>query len=163
MNRFFSLHYLLPFIIAGLVITHISVLHISGSTNPLGVCTKVDRVGFYPYFYIKDLFGFFLLLMFFGFFVFFNSNMLGHSDNYIRANPIVTPSHIVPEWYEREVCGAFSRRYCVFYNENHISNQFEVTTIGCLYNRSLSNAYDCFKFATYWFTIIGETPDERDY
>ena len=99
LNRFFSLHYLLPFIIAGLVITHISVLHVSGSTNPLGICSRVDRVGFYPYFYIKDLFGFFLLLIFFSFFVFFNSNVLGHSDNYIRANPLVTPSHIVPEWY----------------------------------------------------------------
>jgi ubiquinol-cytochrome c reductase cytochrome b subunit len=72
---------------------------VSGSTNPLGICSRVDRVGFYPYFYIKDLFGFFLLLIFFSFFVFFNSNVLGHSDNYIRANPLVTPSHIVPEWY----------------------------------------------------------------
>jgi ubiquinol-cytochrome c reductase cytochrome b subunit len=99
LNRFFSLHYLLPFVIVGLALTHLSVLHISGSTNPLGSCSKVDRVYFYPYFVIKDSFGLLLLLLFFSFFVFFYSNILGHSDNYKRADAIVTPSHIVPEWY----------------------------------------------------------------
>lgn len=103
LNRFFSLHYLLPFIIAGLVTTHLSVLHISGSTNPLGVCSKLDRISFYPYFYVKDLFGFLILILIFSYLVFFNPNVLNHPDNYIRADAIVTPTHIVPEWYERVI------------------------------------------------------------
>jgi len=82
-----------------LVLTHISILHISGSTNPLSICSKADQITFYPYFYVKDLFAFLLLIFIFSFFVFFNSNTLGHPDNYIRADSIVTPTHIVPEWY----------------------------------------------------------------
>ena len=99
LNRFFSLHYLLPFIIAGLVLTHLSILHIIGSTNPLGICSKIDRISFYPYFYVKDLFGFLILILFLSCLVFFNPNLLNHTDNYIKADAIVTPTHIVPEWY----------------------------------------------------------------
>jgi len=99
LNRFFSLHYLMPFVIAGLVIVHLSLLHANGSNNPLGINKNVDTVSFYPYFYVKDLLAFFILLAFFSFFVFYYPNALGHSDNYIPANPLVTPAHIVPEWY----------------------------------------------------------------
>jgi len=99
LNRFFSLHYLLPFVIAGLVIVHLSLLHTAGSNNPLGINKNVDTISFYPYFYVKDLLAFFIFIGFFSFFVFFFPNVLGHSDNYIPANPLVTPAHIVPEWY----------------------------------------------------------------
>jgi quinol-cytochrome oxidoreductase complex cytochrome b subunit len=99
LNRFFSLHYLMPFVITGLVIVHLSLLHTTGSNNPLGINKNIDTVSFYPYFYVKDLFAFFALLAFFSFFVFFYPNAFGHADNYIPANPVVTPAHIVPEWY----------------------------------------------------------------
>lgn len=99
LNRFFSLHYLMPFVITGLVIVHLSLLHKDGSNNPLGINTNVDTVSFYPYFYVKDLFSFLVLVLFFSFFVVFYPNALGHTDNYIPANPLVTPAHIVPEWY----------------------------------------------------------------
>jgi len=99
LNRFFSLHYLLPFVITGLVIVHLSLLHTVGSNNPLGINKNVDSVSFYPYFYVKDLLAFFGLIALFSFFVFFFPNALGHADNYIPANPLVTPAHIVPEWY----------------------------------------------------------------
>jgi len=99
LNRFFSLHYLMPFVIAGLVIIHLSLLHNDGSNNPLGINTNVETVSFYPYFYVKDLFAFFMLIIVFALFVAFYPNFLGHSDNYIPANPLSTPAHIVPEWY----------------------------------------------------------------
>jgi len=99
LNRFFSLHYLFPFIITGLVIVHLSLLHTVGSNNPLGINKNVDTISFYPYFYVKDLLAFFVLIALFAFFVFFFPNVLGHADNYIPANPLVTPAHIVPEWY----------------------------------------------------------------
>jgi ubiquinol-cytochrome c reductase cytochrome b subunit len=99
LNRFFSLHYLMPFLIAGLTLLHLSLLHKDGSNNPLGINTNIDTITFYPYFYVKDLFAFFIFLVLFSLFVFFSPNMLGHSDNYILANPLVTPPHIVPEWY----------------------------------------------------------------
>jgi len=99
LNRFFSLHYLMPFVIAGLTVIHLSLLHTVGSNNPLGINTNVESIPFYPYFYVKDLFAFFILIALFSFFVFFYPNALGHSDNYIPANPLVTPPHIVPEWY----------------------------------------------------------------
>jgi len=99
LNRFFSLHYLMPFLIAAFVIIHLSLLHKDCSNNPLGVNTSTDNIPFYPYFYVKDLFAFFILLALFSFFVFFFPNFLGHSDNYIPANPMSTPAHIVPEWY----------------------------------------------------------------
>jgi len=99
LNRFFSLHYLLPFLIAGLTIIHLSLLHKEGSNNPLGINTNVDTVSFYPYFYVKDLFSFLIFLFIFSFFIFYYPNILGHPDNYIPANSLVTPPHIVPEWY----------------------------------------------------------------
>jgi ubiquinol-cytochrome c reductase cytochrome b subunit len=99
LNRFFSLHYLMPFVIVGLVIVHLALLHKVGSSNPLGINTNVETISFYPYFFVKDLFAFFILALLFSFFVFFYPNVLGHSDNYIPANPLSTPAHIVPEWY----------------------------------------------------------------
>jgi len=99
LNRFFSLHYLLPFIIAGLTLIHLSLLHKVGSNNPLGVNKNVEAISFYPYFYVKDLLAFLTLILLFSFFVFYFPNALGHSDNYIEANSLVTPPHIVPEWY----------------------------------------------------------------
>ncbi len=99
LNRFFSLHYLLPFLIAGMTLIHLALLHKDGSNNPLGVNGAIDTVSFYPYFYVKDLFSFLILVLVFSFFVYFYPNMLGHPDNYIPANPMVTPAHIVPEWY----------------------------------------------------------------
>jgi ubiquinol-cytochrome c reductase cytochrome b subunit len=99
LNRFFSLHFLVPFLIVGLVLVHLSLLHSDGSNNPIGVNFNVETVPFYPYFYVKDLFAFLILLFVLTFFVFFFPNALGHSDNYIQANSLVTPPHIVPEWY----------------------------------------------------------------
>lgn len=99
LNRFFSLHYLMPFVITGLVLVHLSLLHKDGSNNPLGINTNVETISFYPYFYVKDLFSFLILVILFSFFVIFYPNALGHADNYIPANPMSTPAHIVPEWY----------------------------------------------------------------
>ena len=99
LNRFYSLHYLLPFIIAALAGLHLVLLHQNGSNNPLGVTSLYDRIPFYPYFYVKDSVGFFVWILIFSFFVIYAPNYLGHPDNYIEANPLVTPPHIVPEWY----------------------------------------------------------------
>jgi quinol-cytochrome oxidoreductase complex cytochrome b subunit len=99
LNRFFSLHFLFPFIIFAFVILHIILLHEDGSNNPLGTSTYVDRIPFSPYFTVKDLFGVVLFFFFFSLFIFFSPNLLGHSDNYIAADSMVTPMHIVPEWY----------------------------------------------------------------
>ena len=101
LNRFFSLHYLLPFVIAGVVILHIWALHIPGSSNPTGVEVKgeQDTVPFHPYYTAKDGFGLGVFLIVFAALMFFAPNLLGHPDNYIPANPLSTPAHIVPEWY----------------------------------------------------------------
>jgi ubiquinol-cytochrome c reductase cytochrome b subunit len=101
LNRFFSLHYLLPFVIAGLVLLHIWALHAAGQNNPAGldIKTKADSVPMYPYAVAKDSVGLFAFLLLFAWFVFFLPDYLGHSDNYIEANPLATPAHIVPEWY----------------------------------------------------------------
>ena len=99
LNRFFSLHFLFPFLIAGLSLVHLALLHKDGSNNPLGVDTSVDKIPFYPYFFVKDLFAVSVFLFVFGILVFYFPNALGHPDNYIPANPLVTPAHIVPEWY----------------------------------------------------------------
>jgi ubiquinol-cytochrome c reductase cytochrome b subunit len=101
LNRFFSLHYLLPFVITGVVFLHVVALHITGSNNPLGIDVKSeqDTLPFHPYYTIKDSFGMCIYLLVFAVLVFFAPNYLGHADNYIPANPLVTPPHIVPEWY----------------------------------------------------------------
>jgi quinol-cytochrome oxidoreductase complex cytochrome b subunit len=99
LNRFFSLHYLLPFALAAVAIVHIGALHQNGSNNPLGIDTTVDKVSFYPYFWVKDVFGWIAFFVIFGFFLFFAPDAMGHPDNYIPGNPMVTPAHIVPEWY----------------------------------------------------------------
>jgi len=101
LNRFFSLHYLLPFVIVGVVILHLVALHRFGSNNPLGIDTRgpQDTIPFHPYYTIKDFFGLSVFLTFFAAAVFFFPNFMGHPDNYIPANALQTPAHIVPEWY----------------------------------------------------------------
>jgi ubiquinol-cytochrome c reductase cytochrome b subunit len=101
LNRFFALHYLLPFIIVALVMLHLIALHRHGSNNPKGIDVKSDKdtIPFHPYYTVKDLFGFGIYFLIFAFFIFYQPNYLGHPDNYIPANPLVTPPHIVPEWY----------------------------------------------------------------
>jgi len=101
LNRFFSLHYLLPFVTAGVIILHIWALHIPGSNNPTGVDVKseADTVPFHPYYTAKDGVGVGVFLLVFAALIFFSPNMLGHPDNYVEANPLSTPAHIVPEWY----------------------------------------------------------------
>jgi ubiquinol-cytochrome c reductase cytochrome b subunit len=101
LNRFFSLHYLLPFVIVGVVFLHVAALHITGSNNPLGIDPKgpQDTLPFHPYYTIKDSVGIVVYFAVFAALVFFAPNYLGHPDNYIPANPLVTPAHIVPEWY----------------------------------------------------------------
>ncbi|MEM7071193.1 MAG: cytochrome b N-terminal domain-containing protein [Pseudomonadota bacterium] len=101
LNRFFALHYLLPFVIVGLVMLHVISMHIAKSNNPDGVEVIDDRdvVTFHPYYTSKDAVGVVAFLLLFAFFVFYAPNYLGHADNYLRANPLSTPAHIVPEWY----------------------------------------------------------------
>lgn len=101
LNRFFSLHYLLPFIIVALVMLHLVALHTHGSNNPKGIDVKTekDTIPFHPYYTVKDMFGFGIYFLIFAFFIFYEPNYLGHPDNYTPANPLVTPAHIVPEWY----------------------------------------------------------------
>jgi ubiquinol-cytochrome c reductase cytochrome b subunit len=101
LNRFFSLHYLLPFVIAAVVGLHVWALHIPGNNNPVGVDVKStrDTVPFHPYYTMKDLFAIVVFCIPFAWFVFFAPDLLGHADNYIMANSQVTPAHIVPEWY----------------------------------------------------------------
>jgi len=99
LNRFFSLHFTMPFVIVGAVLIHLVLLHEIGSNNPLGFTLKTENIPFYPYFYTKDLFCLMVLFLIFFTFVFYYPNTLGHPDNYIEANPMKTPLHIVPEWY----------------------------------------------------------------
>jgi quinol-cytochrome oxidoreductase complex cytochrome b subunit len=101
LTRFYALHYLLPFIILAVVLLHMIALHRFGSNNPLGIDMKgpQDSIPFHPYFTIKDLFGLTVLLTVYAFFVFYAPDALGNPDNYIPANPMQTPNHIVPEWY----------------------------------------------------------------
>jgi quinol-cytochrome oxidoreductase complex cytochrome b subunit len=101
LNRFFSLHYLLPFVIVGVVVLHVAALHVTGSNNPDGIDMKgpQDSVPFNPYFTAKDSVGLGVFLIVWAVFVFYAPEYLGHPDNYIEANPLVTPPHIVPEWY----------------------------------------------------------------
>lgn len=101
LNKFFSLHYLLPFVIVGVTILHLVALHQFGSNNPLGIDRKgpEDSIPFHPYYTIKDLFGLGVFLLLYMYVVFFDPNLFGEPDNYIPASPLVTPPHIVPEWY----------------------------------------------------------------
>ena len=102
LNRFFSLHYLLPFMIAGVVVLHVWALHVVGQNNPDGVEVKNvarDTLPFTPYATIKDGFAMICFMLFFAWWIFYVPNYLGHADNYIEANPLSTPAHIVPEWY----------------------------------------------------------------
>ncbi len=101
LTRFFALHYLLPFVIFAVVFLHVWALHITGSNNPLGIDTKgpQDTLPFHPYYTMKDSFGLIVFIIVFALFIFFMPNSLGHPDNYIPADPLVTPAHIVPEWY----------------------------------------------------------------
>lgn len=98
LNRIYTLHFLLPFVLLGLVFLHLTLLHQVGSGNPLGI-DWASNIPLYPYFVIKDFFSFIVFLIFFSIFVYLFPNFLGHSDNYIEANPYVTPTHVVPEWY----------------------------------------------------------------
>jgi ubiquinol-cytochrome c reductase cytochrome b subunit len=101
LNRFFALHYLLPFVLVGVIFLHLWALHRFGSNNPLGIDAKgpQDKIPFHPYYTIKDSFGLAVFLVVYLGFVFFAPNYMGHPDNYIPANPLNTPPHIVPEWY----------------------------------------------------------------
>jgi ubiquinol-cytochrome c reductase cytochrome b subunit len=101
LNRFFSLHYLLPFVIVGVVVLHIIALHRFGSNNPLGIDMKgpQDSIPFHPYYTVKDFFGLGVFMIFYAGLVFFAPNLFGEPDNYIPANPLATPPEIVPEWY----------------------------------------------------------------
>ncbi len=101
LNRFFSLHYLLPFMILGVVLLHIWAFHTTGNNNPTGVDPKSekDTVPFHPYYTMKDLLAIVVFMLLFAWFTFYLPNYMGHPDNYIEADPLVTPAHIVPEWY----------------------------------------------------------------
>jgi len=173
LNRFFSLHYLLPFIIAGATIVHLAALHQYGSNNPLGTYGSLDKISFYPYFYVKDLVAWVLFAVFVGVFVFFYPNTLGHPDNYIPANPMSTPAHIVPEWY-------FLPVYAIL---RSIPNKLGgVAAIGCVFaclfalpfiNTSpiRSSAFRPLYRVFYWFLVadflllgwIGMQPVEDPY
>ena len=99
LNKFFSLHFVLPFVITAVVFLHLILLHRVGSNTPLGIASENKIMNFYPYFYIKDLFGILVMFFLIIYVVCYHPNMFGHPDNYILANPMVTPPHIVPEWY----------------------------------------------------------------
>ncbi|MGF1629930.1 MAG: cytochrome bc complex cytochrome b subunit [Kiloniellaceae bacterium] len=101
LNRFYALHYLMPFVIVAVVVLHIWALHQFGSNNPLGIDPKgpQDKIPFHPYYTIKDAFGLGVFLILFAAVVFYIPNYMGHPDNYIPADPLATPAHIVPEWY----------------------------------------------------------------
>ena len=99
LNRFFSLHFLLPFVLAALAVAHMIALHVHGSSNLNGISNNGDRIPMHPYFTFKDLITIFAFFGVLSVMVFYYPNVLGHSDNYIPANPMSTPASIVPEWY----------------------------------------------------------------
>ena len=99
LNRFFSIHFLIPFLCLGLILLHLSVVHERGSQNPLGIESSFDKISFYPYYVFVDVLFLSICIFFFFTLVFFYPNLLGHNLNYIKANPFVTPLQIVPEWY----------------------------------------------------------------
>nr|ABS81387.1 cytochrome b [Pionus sordidus ponsi] len=99
LTRFFTLHFLLPFMITSLVLIHLTFLHESGSNNPLGIPSNCDKIPFHPYFSLKDLMGFTIMLLSLSTLALFSPNLLGDPENFTPANPLVTPPHIKPEWY----------------------------------------------------------------
>lgn len=101
LNRFFSLHYLLPFVIVGVVVLHVWALHVTGNNNPTGIDVRPGKetVPFHPYYTLKDSFALTLFVLLAAWFIFFNPDAMGHPDNYIEADPLSTPAHITPEWY----------------------------------------------------------------
>nr|ABS81367.1 cytochrome b [Pionus tumultuosus] len=99
LTRFFTLHFLLPFMITSLVLIHLTFLHESGSNNPLGIPSNCDKIPFHPYFSLKDLLGFTIMLLLLSALALFSPNLLGDPENFTPANPLVTPPHIKPEWY----------------------------------------------------------------
>merc|ERR1712217_56269 len=99
LNRFYSLHYLLPFILAALAAVHLICLHEDGSNNPIGVQSEIDKVPFHVYYSTKDIFGIVVMVLLLTSIVFLSPNLLGDPENFIQANPLVTPVHIQPEWY----------------------------------------------------------------
>lgn len=104
LNRFFSLHFVLPFILAALALMHLIAMHDTvGSSNPLGISANYDRLPFAPYYLFKDLITIFIFMFILAFFIFFMPNVLGDSENYVMANPMQTPPAIVPEWYRKDV------------------------------------------------------------
>ena len=123
LQRFFSLHYLLPFVIAGVVVLHVWALHVVGQGNPAGVEPKTDKdtVPFTPYATAKDGFMIVVFCLLYSWFVFYLPNYLGHADNYIQANPAVTPNHIVPEWYYLPFYAILRDRKSTRLNSSHVS------------------------------------------
>jgi len=99
LNRFFSAHYLLPFLVTGMILAHLIILHAEGSSDPVMLSNTPSKISFHPYFSYKDAFIFTACLAAFSFLAVYAPNLLGHSDNFTPANPLVTPAHIVPEWY----------------------------------------------------------------
>nr|YP_006883809.1 cytochrome b [Chrysomus icterocephalus]AFS65751.1 cytochrome b [Chrysomus icterocephalus] len=99
LTRFFALHFLLPFVIVGLTVVHLTLLHETGSNNPLGIPSDCDKIPFHPYYTIKDILGFVLMLSLLVSLALFSPNLLGDPENFTPANPLVTPPHIKPEWY----------------------------------------------------------------
>jgi ubiquinol-cytochrome c reductase cytochrome b subunit len=97
LNRFFSLHYLFPFVLAALVFIHIILLHVEGSNNLTGLNSNADKIPFHTYFTTKDFYGFMLLFLLISYLIFYIPNLLGDPENFIKANPLVTPVHIMPE------------------------------------------------------------------
>jgi quinol-cytochrome oxidoreductase complex cytochrome b subunit len=114
LTRFFSLHYLLPFLILGFVLLHLTILHRSGSTVPIVRSATVDRINFYPYFYVKDLLVLLVALLLLTFLIGYYPTLLGDSDNEIMANSWVTPHHIVPEWYFLRAPFRLLIAYCLY-------------------------------------------------
>nr|YP_009316721.1 cytochrome b [Squalus formosus]AOW31970.1 cytochrome b [Squalus formosus] len=99
LTRFFAFHFLLPFLIVGLTLIHLLFLHETGSNNPMGLNSDMDKISFHPYFSYKDILGFFLMIIMLASLALFLPNLLGDAENFIPANPLVTPPHIKPEWY----------------------------------------------------------------
>jgi quinol-cytochrome oxidoreductase complex cytochrome b subunit len=168
LNRFFSLHYCLPFIIAAVVVIHLHFLHSSGSSEPLGTYKVEDIITFYPYYYIKDLFGFLILILIFCIFIFFYPNILGHPDNYIPANSLSTPAHLVPEWYFlpfyailRSIPNKLGGFICMFY---YILSIYLAILLDTNTSRtSLKNAM-VFQFYLFFMLMyLGGQPMEHPY